>query len=330
MQYRTLGRTDIEVSVIAMGCWGIAGGFNWGHQEESASIAAIEAAVAAGINFFDTAPAYGDGYSEQLLGRILGNRDDVVIATKIMPDDLVSSEAIKASCDASLQRLRRDRIDLYQLHWPNWEVPFADVVNALESLRDAGKVRAIGVSNFGPRDLGDVLDVGRVETNQVMYNLIGRGIEFEIQPVCVHHLVGILCYSPMLMGLLAGKFASADEVPDDRARTRHFSSNRPFTRHGEPGHEPLTFATIDRIRTIAAGLDLDMAQLSTSWCLHQPGVGAVLPGARNAAQATRNAAAADITLSDEVLRELSEATDELKQAMGANPDPWQTASQRTR
>jgi len=327
MQYRKLGRTDIDVSTVAFGCWAIVGGFTWGDQDEADSLAALRAAHDAGVTFFDTAEGYGGGASEQLLGRALGDvRDGIVIASKAsrshhQPDDL------REACERSLQNLGTDRIDLYQLHWPNWDVPFAETVGILDELKAAGKILSYGVSNFGPRDLGDILATGcPIQSNQVAYNLLFRAVEYDIQPICVREGIGILCYSPMMQGLLTGKFASPDDVPADRARTRHYSCDRPDARHGEPGAEAETFAAIAAVREVAEGLGAPMADVSLAWLLAQDAVTCVIAGGRNAAQATANAAAADLVLPQDALDRLTAATEGLKQALGPNADMWQTES----
>ena len=326
MKYSTLGRTDIEVSAICMGCWAFAGGDYWGEQDEADSAAAVRAALDAGINFFDTAEGYGAGASEEVLGRALaGRRREAVVATKVSGGHL-SVDGIPKACDASLARLGTDYIDLYQIHWPSREVPLPETLGALERLRQAGKVRAVGVSNFGPGDMADLLSAGRAEANQLPYSLLWRAIEFEIAPKCVKSDVGILSYSSLMQGLLAGKFASADQVPEYRARTRHFSSARSRARHGAAGYESETFATIARVREIAEKSGHSMADVSIAWLLAQPGVTSAIVGVRNPEQAQRNARAAELALSPEVIDELTAATEALKEEFGSNPDMWQAKS----
>jgi len=326
MQYRKLGRTDIEVSVVAMGCWPIVGDATWGPQDEADAVAAIETALDAGINLFDTAEGYGSGSSEELLGRVLADRrGQVVIASKVAPDHLRPDD-LRASCEATLRRLRTDYIDLYLIHWPNWDIPFAETLGVLEGLKAAGKVRAIGCSNFGPRDLHDLLAHGRVEVNQFAYNMLWRGVEFEVQGICTANDVSILTYCPLAQGLLTGKFRSADEVPLGRARTRHFSRARSGTRHGEEGAEAETFAAVDAVRRIAAEIEQPMADVALAWLLSRPGVTSVLAGMRNAEQARENARAADLALSKDVLDRLTRATDPLKRRFGPMLDMWQSAS----
>jgi len=329
MKYRKLGPTGISVSVIAMGCWPIGGGLNWGPQKEKDSIATIKAALDAGINFFDTAEAYGEGLSEQLIGRALeGRRGEAVIATKVSPSHLSRGELVKA-CERSLKNLRTDYIDLYQIHWPSREIPLEETMKTMELLQKEGKIRAVGVSNFSVGDLGELLSNGSCVTNQMPYSLLFRAIEYGVLPMCREKGIGILPYSPLMMGLLAGKFNSADDVPEGRARTRHFSKDRPHTRHGEDGCEKETFEAVDKIRVICEEINQPMADVALAWLIHQPGVISVLAGARKPGQIEMNAKAADLKLSADVLNKLTEATEELKEKLGPNADMW-TAGTRMR
>lgn len=324
MQYRKLGHSDLEISAVSMGCWALAGDWVWGPQDEGEAIRAIHAALECGINCFDTAEGYGDGRSEELLGRALaGMRERAVIASKVLPSHLRPAD-LRASCEASLRRLGTDYLDIYYLHWPNPEVPIAETLGALEGLRDEGKVRVAGCSNYGRRDLADLLQQGRVEVNQLCYSLLWRGIEREILPICLARGIGVTCYSPLAQGLLTGKFRSADEVPAGRARTRHFSASRPQARHGEPGAEVETFETLEAIRRICAGARLPMAQVALAWLLRQEGVASVICGARSPEQVRTNVAAASLQLSAELAAELTLATDGLKARFGANVDMWQS------
>ena len=327
MQYRTLGNTDIEVSTVAFGCWAIVGGFNWGDQDERDSLAALRAAYDAGVTFFDSAEMYGDGYSEQLVGKALGGvRDQIVIASKVSAANF-APDGLRAACERSLRNLGTDYLDLYQLHWPNRDIPVAETLGVMAELKAEGKIRAIGVSNFGPRDLADALATGvPIVSDQLAYSLLFRAIEFEILPLCAQEGVGVLCYSPMLQGLLTGKFATADDVPHDRARTRHFSSQRPDARHGGAGAEEEMFAAIAQVRRAADLIGQPMANVALAWLLAQAGVTAVIAGGRNPEQARANVAAADLDLSPDLLADLAAATDPLKQSLGPNADMWQAES----
>jgi aryl-alcohol dehydrogenase-like predicted oxidoreductase len=197
---------------------------------------------------------------------------------------------------------------------------------ALERLQEQGKVRAIGVCNFGVGDLDDLFEVGWAEADQVPYSLLWRAIEYEIQPKCVKKGMGILCYSSLALGLLTGKFSSPDDVPDGRARLRLFSGDRPLARHGEPGCEAEAFAAIEEIRRISNELGEPMAAVAVAWLLHRPGVTSVIAGARRTGQIEETARATDLVLPPEVVDRLTEATNEVKRAMGSNPDPWQSES----
>ena len=202
MKYRPLGKTDLSVSVVAMGCWSIVGDRTWGQQSEKESIATLEAALEAGINFFDTAEGYGNGYSEQLLGKAFsGHRSEVIIASK-PKSSKASTPELKRACEDALQRLNTDYIDLYQVHWPNRSVPFEQTYAGLQELLQEGKIRTIGLCNFGVGDLSDYLQKCHAASNQLPYNLLWRAIEFEIKPLCLEHDIGILSYSSLAQAFL--------------------------------------------------------------------------------------------------------------------------------
>ncbi len=322
MTYKKIG--GIEVSSICMGCWNIAGDSTWGKQDEEDSIEALKTAFSEGINFFDTAEAYGGGYSEELLGRVLSPvRDEVVIATKTAR---LKPEELKNACERSLKRLKTDYVDIYYLHWPDPEVPAEETAGALEELAKEGKIRLPALSNFGVSDLSEALKHIAVKLNQLPYNLLFRAIEYDILPFCADKGAAVAAYSPLAEGLLAGKFESPDDVPVGRARTRHFSGERHEARHGEKGFEKETFRTIELIRRIAAGLSVSMAELSLAWLLRRGRVIIPVAGARNAAQARMNAKAAGLKIPGDVSAQLDDVTSALKKKMGKNPDMWRHES----
>jgi myo-inositol catabolism protein IolS len=324
MQYRQLGKDGPNVSAIALGCWAFAGDFNWGPQEDADSIATVHAALDAGVTLFDSAEGYGDGRSEEVLGRALaGRRHEALIATKVSQNHLAPAELARA-CDRSLKHLQTDYIDLYQIHWPSREIPLEDTLGAMQRLREQGKIRAIGVCNFGMQDMADLQAFDGVISNQLPYSLIWRALEFGIRERCIEQGLGIMAYMPLMQGLLTGKFRYADDVPAGRARTRHFGKQWAGTRHGEMGCEEATFVAIDTIRRISARLDLPMAVVSLAWVLQQSGVSCVLAGARKPEQLTENIQAAQTVLTDEVLKELADVTHEVKVFLGSNPDPYQS------
>lgn len=318
---------SLPLSPLALGTWALAGDKMWGPQDERDSIAAIHAALDGGVTLIDTAPAYGDGYSEEVVGRALrGCRDRALIATKVGENDLTPERAV-ASCEASLRRLQTDVIDLLQIHWLGGGEHLETTVAALESLRAAGKVRALGVCNFGPQSIARLEAAGSGWiTNQVAYNLLFRAVEYATAAASQRNGLGLLCYSPLMHGLLTGRFHTAAEVPEGRARTRHFNGNRPLTRHGGPGCEDLLFATIGQLRAIATQLRQPLADVALAWLLQQPGVTSVIFGARNPAQIERNLAAGRQKLPPDVVAALNRATDELKAALGPNNDMWESVS----
>jgi aryl-alcohol dehydrogenase-like predicted oxidoreductase len=326
METIKLGNTDLSVSKIALGCWGFAGGDMWGTQDEADSIATVKAALESGINFFENAQGYGNGYSEEILGKALqGRRHEVIIATKISAATAVN-QGIEAACELSLKRLQTDYIDLLQPHWPYRHMPAEDAYQAFTKLREDGKIRAFGVSNYGVGDLSEILQYGEVSSNQLPYSLLFRAIEYDVQPLCVQENVGILCYSTLLHGLLADKFASPEDIPDGRARTRHFSKNRSGTRHGEEGCETEVFAAIEQIRQITAEIEQPMALVSVAWVLQQPGVASVIAGARQPEQIQEMATAVDLHLDPAIIQKLNAATEEVKEILGSNPDMWSSES----
>lgn len=328
MQYRKLGRSDLNVSPVALGCMSLCAGQTYGEIPESQAAATVDAALDAGINFFDNAPLYGDGEAERRLGNALrgAKRDRAVVATKIGTATMSADEVVR-EFEGSLQRLQTDRIDLFQIHWARRVVPIAQTLRAMERLVQQGKLRAIGVCNFGPLDLSEAINaIDRLATNQMAYSLLARGVEYEVVPIGQEHGVGMLCYSPLAQGLLTGRYSNADEVPAERARTRHFAATRPQSRHGEPGCEAETFEAIRKVKQICEELGQPMADVALAWLLHQPTVVSVLAGASRPDQIQQNAKATQIRLSSDVLKKLDDATRVVKEKMGPNPDMWQAAS----
>lgn len=327
MKYRKLGKTDIKVSTVSFGCWAIVGGFNWGHQEKKDSLNALAAAYDSGVNFFDTAESYGDGYSEQLIAKALGKkRDKIIIASKASPTNF-TKEKLRQACERSLKNLCTDYMDLYQLHWPNWDLPVQEPLETLKQLKQEGKIRAYGVSNFGPKDLKECLQKDtKVCSNQMAYSLLFRAAEYELLSLCQENHISLLCYSPIMQGLLTGKFNSIDEIPEDRQRTRHFSRTRRETRHTEEGAEKETLEAVTQIRKIAEDVNLSMTSMSISWLLSQPSVATAIVGGRNGKQVKENASAADVKLDPETISRLSQATEDLKKKLGRNLDMWESDS----
>lgn len=312
------------LSPVMLGSWSLIGDANWGQQSRADSEAAIEASLESGITAFDTAPAYGDGAAESLLGdRLSKRREQVFLATKFRAP--LTETNIRQSLEDSLRRLQTDYIDLYQIHWPDSSTPIAQTAEVLLALQTEGKIRAIGVSNFGPRDLEEAARVMPIATNQMPYSLLWRGVEFAVLPLCQRLGIRILSYSSLLQGLLTGKFHSTSDVPEGRARTKHFSSHgRPKIKHGEPGHESTTFDAIKKLAKLCHEIDIPMSVAALSALLNQPTVSSVIMGARNATQAQENARVLKTRLNDSSVQKIFEATEKLKQEIGPELDPWLT------
>ena len=326
MLYNKLGKTDISISYMALGCWALISDLTWGKQDENDSIATIYAALDHGINFFDTAEMYRNGCSESLLGKALKNhRNGCIIASKVSSTPM-KKDVVKNACEKSLKRLRTDYIDLYQIHWIDRSVPLSDTMEAFDELKKEGKILAIGVCNGNRGDISSLTNLVQLETDQLPYSLLWRAIEYDIYDKCIEKDIGILCYSSLAQGLLTGKFNSADDVPDGRARTRHFSRKRPNAKHGEDGCEKETFEAIANIRSICKEINETMANVSLARVSQKRGVNSVLVGARNPEQIKKNVKALDLKLSDEVISTLSKVTEKVKEILGPNADMWQSDS----
>lgn len=325
MRYRFLGLSGFSVSVLSFGAWQIGDEGFWGQSSEADAQRAVKVALDAGINLFDTAEMYGQGESERLLGQCLGkHRADVLVASKVSPENC-SPQRLRTSLENSLKRLNTEWIDLYQVHWAPRDVPFADVYGELALLREEGKIRAIGLSNFGPEDLHEWHDVGDAVSNQVGYNALFRAVEYETIPASRDYELGILAYMPLMQGLLAGRYRRVEDIPMMRRRTRHFSGTRHGVRHGEDGHENLLAATLAELCDFADAVGLTPAVLALAWLTAQPGVSSVILGARNPAQLRSNLPAGDLDIGPAAVAQLDEITFPLKQALGENCDMWETS-----
>ncbi len=329
MEKRFIGSSKIEATVLALGTMPIGGGGGWGQEDEQDGIDTIHAAIDLGITMLDAAESYNSGRSEEIVGEALvGRRDKVVIASKISPNN-TEPAALRAHCEASLKRMRTDYIDVYQIHWPIRNHSIPDALATLEALKAEGKIRAIGISNHGVQDMGEVLATGAtIVSNQLHYNLISRAIEEEIVPLCQQHDIDVMAYMPMLQGLLVGLYDRPEQVPPFRARTRHFRPERAeASRHGEPGAEEETFEALRRIRAIAGDLGVPMVGVALAWIAAKPFICNVLVGSRKPAQLTENiqaALAAQSKFTPEIVKALDDATEALRVKLGNNPDYWQS------
>lgn len=333
MQARQLGGSDVKVSPVIFGAWAI-GGWMWGGTEESDAIAAIRASIEHGANTIDTAAVYGMGYSEELVGRAIKGiaRDKVVIATKCgmrwdtsegtdpwpqkdnQGRDVIirknsRPQSIAHECEQSLKRLGVDVIDLYQIHWPDVSTPVEESMGAMLKLKEQGKIRAIGVSNYDVPWLRGATKVALVASLQPPYSLIQRKIEKEILPFCREHHIGVIVYSPLERGLLAGS------VPPDRTFPPgdHRATHKYFTLE----NRKRVMAALEKVRPIAERHKASLAQVAINWTVHEPGITAALVGARDAGQAAHNAAALNFTLTDVDRATIRAAFDEPSRVMNA-------------
>jgi len=298
MIYRKLGNSDLNCSVVALGTWGMGG--TWGGADDEQSIAAIHAGLKAGINLIDTAPPYGDGHSEEVVGRaIKGIRDKVILATKcgnyreadgIRRPDILPG-AFRRQLEGSLKRLGIDYVDLYQVHWPhftNMEMGFKE----LNALREEGLIRYAGVSNFDGAQIDVCSQFCPIVSLQPPYSLLDRRIDEEILPYCLKNNIGTLTYGSIGGGVLAGKYAGPPTFDnnggDPRGEFYDFYSKEAW---------PKTAAMVDVLRQIAAERGRPTVQAAINWVLKQPGVTVALVGARTPEQAIMNAAAGDWELS---------------------------------
>jgi aryl-alcohol dehydrogenase-like predicted oxidoreductase len=301
-----LGTSGLEVSPIAFGAWQLGG--DWGEYEVDDAIAAIRAARELGINLFDTAHGYGFGRSERVLGEALADelrsdRESLVIATKggLRPSNGgverdSSPDWIRHGVDASLEALGVNHVDLYQVHWPDPDTPFADTATALAELVDAGKVRHVGVSNFDAAQMEEFSRTLPVETLQPPYHLFRREIEGDILPHCAEHEIGVLIYGPLAHGLLSGAF---DEHPEFAEGDWRASS---VVFKGETLHRNL--AVVEELGRFASDRGWKLSHLAVAWTLAHQAVHVAIVGTRNPAHIAEAVDAAEISLGDSDLAEI--------------------------
>jgi aryl-alcohol dehydrogenase-like predicted oxidoreductase len=313
MQTRTLGNSGLRLTPIGLGTWAMGGGdwkFGWGPQDDKESIAAIHAALDAGVNWIDTAAIYGHGRSEQIVGEaIRARRDSVIVATKcgrVWEGDSreigksLTRESILREVDASLRRLGIDVIDLYQIHWPEPDEQVEEGWATVADLVKAGKVRFGGVCNFNLSQLKRAQAIHPITSLQPPYSMLKREIEDEIVPWCRANGVGILAYSPMQAGLLTGAFTSARVAslsPQDW-RSRHPLFTEPQL--------SVNLRFVDRLRTIATKMGISVSQLALAWVLRLPEITSAIAGARNASQIQETVRAGRIALPVTVAAEIDD------------------------
>jgi aryl-alcohol dehydrogenase-like predicted oxidoreductase len=322
MKITTLGRSGLQVSRIAFGTWQLGG--EWGQFEEDTAIAAIRRARELGVNFFDTAQAYGFGASERLLGKALRdeltrNRDQLVIATKgglrMTDTGLVrdaSPEWLRQGVDASLTALGVDHIDLYQVHWPDPKVPVAETAGALRELVAGGKIDHVGVSNYSAEQMAEFSETLPVETVQPPYHLFRREIEDDVLPYSLAHNIGVLVYGPLAHGLLSGTLNENTKFASDDWRSKSAVFTGDTYRHN--------LAVVRSLEKFAADRGMTVSQLAIAWTLANPAVHAAIVGARRVNHIEESIAAVDFSLSKADLAEIDKIMAAATPVAGPSPE----------
>jgi aryl-alcohol dehydrogenase-like predicted oxidoreductase len=327
MEYRKLGESELKVSVVTFGAWA-AGGWMWGGTERKDAVEAIQAAHDHGVTSIDTAPVYGQGISEEIVGEAIKNisRDKVQILTKYgMRWDIVKGDfgfkskdnngndidiykyAVKDSiikeCEDSLRRLNTDYIDLYQIHWPDITTPIEETMEAVGQLIQQGKVRYAGVCNYNAEQVKEAQQHINLVSNQVPYSMVLRNIEEDVVPFCITNNISVLAYSPLQRGLLTGKIKPGHKFAEgDHRASLYYFKDKNIER---------TNKFLDKLRPLAKEKDAALSQLVIRWTIEQPGITIALVGARNAEQAIQNAKAANIKLSFDEIEFINEELNKL-------------------
>ncbi len=314
MQTRKLGNSDLQITPIGVGAWAIGGGglpFSWGSQEDGDSIAAIQKALDSGINWIDTAPVYGLGHSEDIVGRAIKGRVRPYIFTKCTlvwdPSDpkrevtrTMKRDSIRSECESSLRRLQIDHIDLYQLHWPDPDNEIEEGWSAVAELQKEGKVRWIGVSNFKPAQIERALKIAPITSLQPPYSILSPEIEAELLPLCAKHNIGVIVYSPMKSGLLTGAMTRerVAQMPQDDFRQRTINFKEPLLTRN--------LRLVELMREIGKRHGgRTPGEVAIAWTLRRPEVTGAIVGLRSAKQVDGVIGAGDFRLSAGEVEEIA-------------------------
>ena len=307
MQGRNLGWTELKVSRVGVGTWAMGDDF-WGSVDDQESIRTIHAAIDNGISLVDTAPAYGNGHSEEVVGKaIKGRRDRVVVATKVgiqkpggKLQKNLSPDSVRQEIEDSLRRLGVESIDLYQIHWPDPKTPLEETLEVLLKAQEAGKFRYLGVSNFDTALMDKVRSITELASLQPPFSLMQRDIEDEILPYCHEHNIGVLSYGTLSGGILTGKFREYPTFEEGDQRAKFYPAFNPKTWDKVQN-------VVDALREIASERNVPVAQVAINWATAQPGMTCALVGAKKPEQATSNAGAGQWELSTAELERIQEA-----------------------
>ncbi|MBI4666671.1 MAG: aldo/keto reductase [Nitrospinae bacterium] len=311
METRQLaGGSKISVTPLTLGTWRIGGAPFWAPQDSEISVQAIQTAIGAGINCIDTAPVYGMGLAEELIGKaIAGRRDKVVLATKcglkwkdatiggIYKD--LTPQSITQELEDSLKRLGTDRVEIYQIHWPDPATPIADTMNALIKMKEQGKILEIGVSNFTLEQLQEAIGIAPIACVQPKYNVLEREIEADLLPFCAQNHIGVLAYSPLASGVLSGKYGK-DTKFDDWRDGKNFGIFRPET--FVKGMDQ-----VERLKEVAEDYGMTLPQLAIRWLVEQKGVTSAIVGCNNPEQVEENVTAVSLRIDSQFLTAIDTA-----------------------
>ena len=323
MRTRQLGWTDLHLTTIGLGSWAIGGPgyqWGWGHQDDADSIAALRRGLELGINWIDTAAAYGLGHGEEIVGKaIAGRRAEMIIATKcgLVWDEgsnqlygRLTGPSVRAECEASLRRLGVDTIDLYQIHWPHDEAHLEEAWSTIADLIKEGKVRYAGVSNFSVAQLKRVQVIHPVASLQPPYSLLERGIEAELLPFCAANRIGVVAYSPLQSGLLTGKYTreKVAQLPEDDWRRHH-------SLHFQEPALSANLRLVEELRAIAQRYGRTVAQLAIAWVLRLPEITSAIVGVRRPGDIEETCAAGDWVLSAHDIAEIEDLLTTRREAL---------------
>lgn len=303
-------------SPMGFGSW-IYGPNQWSGTQDEDLLRAMESALASGLTHFDTATGYGDGLCERLVGRFLsarpGRRERIFLASKYEANEISYADMLNA-VDASLSRLQTDMIDLYYIHWPRAGKDLRPWMEALETARQQGKIRAVGVSNFSLGEMEQVAQVGKIDAHQFAYNLLWRFPERDLIPYCVEQGIAVVTYGSLAHGVLTGMYPLDLQFPVGDQRRNVVLLKPPVW--------PLVYEGIETLKEIATRAGRPLVHLAIRWLLHQASVTSVLVGARNAQQSQANAQAMEGDIPDDIFEEMTVISDELMQQIPDTGNPY--------
>lgn len=309
MRTRKLGSEGPEISVIGYGSWE-AGGMGWGPDPgEDQVIDAIRAGIRAGINWVDTAEVYGRGKSEEIVGRALEDHRDVLIFTKVAPGPVgtgVKRDQVRAAVEGSLARLKREKVDLLQVHWRSDDVPLEETWEGMAAVKEEGLVDAIGLSNFDEDEIARCEKIAHVDSLQPHFSLLHTKGRDDLLPFCKENGTGVICYGPLAYGLLTGAITEETEFSEDDWRSGKHRMKGYYDQFFAPGVFEKNLGVVDALRPIADRLSIGLPQLALAWVVHQEGVTGAIAGSRQPHHVEENANAGTLILDQKDLEEVDE------------------------